>query len=133
VHVVAPHKGAILGAGRKPDELTVDRSFLTACAAEADAVIVANGTTPLASIPSVVTYVQEAYRHHKTVAAVGDGVRVLEVAGIPTSEAGVLVTAKTGRAFSKTFLSLLGLHRHWERGPMEFAGKAASTMIGEGV
>ena len=125
VHVVAPHKGAIRGAGRKSsDELTVDRSFLTACAAEADAVIVANGTTPLADVPSVVTYVQEAYRHHKTVAAIGDGLRVLEVGGIPTAEAGVLVTPKVNKAFGKTFVGLVGLHRHWERGPLALAARA---------
>jgi catalase len=132
VHVVAPHKGAITGSGRKADELTVDRSFLTACSAEADAIIVADGTTPLAAIPKVVTYVQEAYRHHKTVAAIGDGVSVLEVAGIPTGEAGVLVAPKMNRAFPKSFLALLGLHRHWERGAMEFAGKATKSPIVEG-
>ncbi len=118
VHVVAPHKGAIVGAGRKRDELTVDRSFLTACSAEADAVVVAHGTAALADVPKVVTYVQEAYRHHKTVAAMGDGVRVLEVAGVATSEPGVLVVEKATKAFTKTMVGLLGLHRHWERGPM---------------
>jgi catalase len=132
VHVVAPHKGAILGAGRKPEELTVDRSFLTACSAECDAVIVANGTTPLAGVPKVVTYVQEAYRHHKTVAAVGDGATLLEVAGISSSESGVLVGANANKAFAKSFVQLLGLHRHWDRGPMEFAGKATTTLTGEG-
>ena len=33
-HVVATHKGAIRGAGRRADELTVDRSFHTASSAE---------------------------------------------------------------------------------------------------
>ena len=40
-HVVATHKGAIAGAGRRGDELTVDRSFHTASSAEADGIIVA--------------------------------------------------------------------------------------------
>jgi catalase len=120
VHVVAPHKGAIVGGARRSDdELTVDQSFLTSCAALADAVVVANGTSvSLAGHPYVVMYLQEAYRHHKTIGAIGDGVSVLEAAGVPAGEAGVAVSPKATKAFAKTFVGLLGLHRHWERGAL---------------
>ena len=45
VHVVATHKGRI-GGKRRADELLVDRSFHTASAAEADALVVASGAGP---------------------------------------------------------------------------------------
>jgi catalase len=118
-HVVAPHKGAIRGGGRRRgDELTVDRSFLTACAAEADAVVVAAGSS-LAGIPAVVTYVQEAYRHHKTIGAWGDGVDVLAAAGVGTDEAGIEVGDRATKAFARALIGGLSVHRHWARGAQE--------------
>ena len=71
-HVVATHKGAIAGPGRRTDSLTVDRSFHTASSAEADAIVVAAGAG-LADNPAVLTWVQSAYRHFKPIAAWGDG------------------------------------------------------------
>jgi catalase len=112
-HVVAPHKGAISGA-RRGDELTVDRSFLTACAAEADAVVVANGAQ-LAGVPAAVTYVQEAFRHHKTVGAWGSGSELLTQAGIDAAQPGVLVTDRANKRFARDFLAALARHRHWQR------------------
>ena len=82
-HVVATHKGAIVGARRR-DELTVDRSFHTASSAEADALIVAHGAN-LADDPAVITYVQSAYRHFKPIAAWGDGEQLLANAGVDSS------------------------------------------------
>jgi len=115
-HVVAPHKGAIAGGGRRrADELTVDRSFLTACSAEADAVVIAGGSD-LAEIPAVITYVQEAYRHHKTIGAWGDGVELLAAAGISTAAAGVAAGDRATKALARTVIRGLSVHRHWERG-----------------
>ena len=73
---MATHKGAIAG-GRRGDELLVDRSFHTASPAEADAVVVAGGAG-LADDPAVITYLQSAYRHHKPIAAWGDGTELLD-------------------------------------------------------
>jgi catalase len=116
VHVVATHKGAILGSGRKADELTVDRSFLTACAAEADAIVVAAGTT-LAGERAALTYVQEAFRHHKTIGAWGDGAGVLDTAGVPTEGPGVEIAPRVTKALARALVAALGRHRHWERAP----------------
>ncbi|MCU1367620.1 MAG: putative catalase, partial [Ilumatobacteraceae bacterium] len=113
-HVVATHKGAISGPGRKADELTVDRSFHTASSAEADAFIVAGGSG-LADDPAVVTWLQSAYRHFKPIAAWGDGDQLLTNAGIPTDAPGVLVSPKANTAFAKAVVASLAAHRHWDR------------------
>jgi catalase len=128
VHVVATHKGAILGTGRRTDELTVDRSFLTACAAEADGLVVADRTT-LAGEPAALVYLQEAYRHHKTIGAWGDGAAVLETAGVGASDPGVVVAPRANRATARAYLAALGRHRHWDRapGPLLAAGALARS------
>jgi catalase len=113
-HVVATHKGAITGSGRKRDELTVDRSFHTASAAEADAVVVAGGAG-LENDPAAITYVQIAFRHFKPIAAWGDGDQLLANAGVGTDAPGVDVAAKATKTFGKAVLTSLGVHRHWER------------------
>jgi len=112
-HVVATHKGSILGAGRRGDQLTVDRSFLTACAAEADAIVVADGAA-LAEIPAAITYVQEAFRHYKTIGAWGSGADVLVAAGVDAGP-GVLTSSRATKRFATELTSALAVHRHWSR------------------
>jgi catalase len=113
-HVIAPHKGAIRGAGRRGDELTVDRSFHTASSAEGDAIVVAHGTG-LAADPAVQTFVQSAFRHCKPIAAWGDGEALLGSAGIAADAPGVVVAAKSNKGFAKAVIGALAVHRHWER------------------
>jgi catalase len=113
VHVVAPHKGAIAGS-TAGDEMTVDRSFLTADSVETDGIVVAGGTN-LAVQPAALAYLQEAYRHHKTIGAWGDGDAVLAHAGIPTDAVGVATSAAADAALVGSLLDGLGRHRHWER------------------
>jgi catalase len=111
-HVIATHKGAIRDADGL--ELTVDRSFHTASSAEADGVVVA-GAAGLADDPAVRTYVEAAYRHHKTLAAWGDGSDLLERSGATIGEPGVVIEATAGSAFAAAVVDALGQHRHWER------------------
>jgi catalase len=113
-HVVATHKGAIAGPGRRRDELTVDRSFHTASSSEADAIIVAAGTG-LAGNAGVVTYVQSAYRHFKPIAAWGDGTDVLAAASVGSDDPGVVVGDRPNSAFIRSVASALAVHRHWDR------------------
>ena len=113
-HVIATHKGAIAGGGRRPDEVTVDRSFHTSSSAECDGLVVAGGAG-LAANPAVLTYVQSAYRHYKTIAAWGDGTELLQLAGIASDEPGVLVSDRSSRAFAKDLVAALSAHRHWGR------------------
>jgi len=114
VHVVAPHKGAVTGGRRRGDPLPVDRSFHTASSVEADALVVAS-TTTLAAIPAVVTYVQTAYRHMKTVAGWGDANALFAAAGIAADAPGVLLDQRPGRRLGQGVLDGLAVHRHWER------------------
>jgi catalase len=117
-HVIATHKGAIAGRGgdepNAPTELTVDRSFHTASSAEADAVVVADGAA-LADDPIARSYVESAYRHHKTLAAWGDGTELLDRAGVGADEPGVVTAERSTDAFAAEVLAELAKHRHWER------------------
>ena len=112
-HVIATHKGAITGR-RKTDVLTVDRSFLTASSAEADAVVVAGGAG-LATDPAAITYVQMAYRHHKPLGAWGDGAELLTAAGAGLEDPGVVTSERGTKTFAKNVLGAMAVHRHWER------------------
>jgi catalase len=113
-HVVAPHKGTIGRAGRKADELAVDRSFQTACPAEADAVVIAAGTG-LHDHPAVVNWIQTAYRHYKPIATWGDGELVLANAGVATDAPGVTVAQRATQQLARTLITDLGGHRSWDR------------------
>jgi catalase len=108
-HVIATHKGAIATNGA---ELTVDRSFHTASSAEADAVVVAGGTT-LHDNPAAATYIQSTYRHFKPVAAWGDGADLLERLGI-TEGPGIVVDVDA-ESIAEDLVAALAVHRHWER------------------
>jgi catalase len=114
-HVIAPHKGEITGSGA--EGLLVDRSFLTSSPAEADGVVVA-GETSLATNPQAIAYVEEAYRHRKTIAVWGSGTELLDIAGVPTAEDGVVAMANASQAFGKAVVTALGAHRHWGRTPL---------------
>jgi catalase len=115
-HVVATHKGAIAGGGRRADELTVDRSFHTSSSAEADAIVVAGGAG-LATNPAVVTYVQSAYRHFKPIGAWGDGAELLTAAGVDVEGPGpgVVVADRATKTFARSVVDALSVHRHWDR------------------
>jgi catalase len=117
-HVIATHKGAIAGSGRAEagglKELTVDRSFHTASSAEADAIVVADGAA-LADDPIARSYVESAYRHHKTLAAWGDGVELLNRGGAGVEEDGVVTAEQSTDSFAAEIIAELAKHRHWER------------------
>jgi catalase len=112
--VIAPHKGTIRRSGRAPDELAVDRSFQTACPAEADAFIIAAGSG-LQDHPAVINWVQTAYRHYKPIAAWGDGELVLTNAGVASDAPGVVVTPRAGQQLARALITELGGHRSWDR------------------
>ncbi len=120
VHLIAPHKGTITDGSEDPDEVPVDRSFLTACSVEGDAIVVADAAS-LVDDPAVIMYVQEAYRHHKTIGAWGTGRDLLHRAGIVADEPGIETRDKASKAFAKSIVTALGRHRHWARAQLQHA------------
>jgi len=78
-----------------------------------DALVVAGGSGPLD--PKLTMIVQEAYRHHKTLAARGSGVDALAAAAIDVETAGVVTGGRAVKGFIDKLIDALGWHRHWER------------------
>jgi catalase len=119
--VTASHAGDL--GGRNGSGVRIERTFLTNRSVEFDAVVLADGTAPLAEDPGVIVFVQEAFRHMKTLAAWGDGAEVLAAAGIGADAAmGVITAARPTPAFLREFVAALGMHRHWDRAPVAVAG-----------
>jgi catalase len=110
--------GGKLKSGRRTE--IVERTLLTARSIEFDAVVVAAGTRPSGDIKLMVL-LQEAFRHCKPVAAWGDGVAVLELAGISPDDAGVLVADDVDKKSIAALLAALGMHRVWDRAPAVMA------------
>ena len=118
------------GTGRAQDgePVTVDRAYTTVSSVLYDAVVVPGGTASaeaLAKDGTAAHFVLEAYKHHKAVAVVGGGTRLL--AGLPLpgavsepaegmrSELGVVVSREAGDDCVAEFARLVGGHRIWDR------------------
>ena len=94
--VIAP-VGGVPKAGRR--KITVDRTLATARSIEFDALVVAGDTTPSRDIKLVVL-LQEAFRHCKALAALGDGAEVLKAARISVRDPGVELSEGVDKAFA---------------------------------
>ena len=84
---------------------------------EYDALIVAGGASAetLAVDPYIAVNLGEAFRHHKTISAWGEGIAVLEACGIAEDTPGVVTAAKPARGYSIALIEAIGWHRHWGR------------------
>ncbi|WP_328338499.1 catalase [Micromonospora sp. NBC_00421] len=123
--VIAAHGGTVGG-------LTVQRTFATGRSVELDALLLAGAPAPAPDAlpardakagaadatvvdPRVLLLVQECWRHAKVIGAWGDGVRVLELAGV-VGAVGV-VTGDSGAGVLADAQTLMAAHRVWERFP----------------
>ena len=131
VMTVAPRLGVLAGAGG--DSLNADFSLLTGSSVLFDAVYVPDGeasVTALQSEPETLNFLNEAYKHCKTIAASGAGVDLLAMAGLPVAagesedgsameaslDPGVIISRDGNtRALAENFVLGIALHRHWER------------------
>ncbi|MEN5072196.1 catalase [Isoptericola cucumis] len=113
VRVVAAHGGEVGSGGVRE---TVDRTILATRSVEYDAVVVADGTagSPLAADGRTPVLLQEAYRHGKAIAVVGDGTELLHAAGVAAEAPGVHVLPDDN-GLDVALLHDLGMHRSWER------------------
>ena len=114
---VAPRLGVVTGANGR--QLKVDFSFLTGASVLFDAVFVADGAASsesLAAEPDAREFVQEAFKHLKTIGARGSGAEFLRTAlaeKMSDNDKG-LITGDNGNT-GDTFIAAVARHRHWER------------------
>jgi len=111
MHVIAPHGGSVKGRGRTG--VSADATVFNTDSVVYDALVVAGGSGPLDAKSA--TMLQDAYRHHKTLAAWGSGVDALVAAMIDVDAAGVVTGDRAAKAFAGSLVEALGWHRHWER------------------
>ena len=117
VHVIAP-VGGELSDGTNTE--IIERTLLTTRSVEFDALVVADGTTPVTDI-KLVLLLQEAYRHCKTLAAWGTGGDILSACAIPLDAPGVLTRKSVKKAFDDQLFAAMGLHRAWGRADLVMA------------
>ncbi|KWV33151.1 catalase [Micromonospora rifamycinica] len=127
--VIAAHGGTV-------DGLTVQRTFATGRSVELDLLLLAGAPAPAPDArpardakagaadatvvdPRVLLLVQECWRHAKVIGAWGDGVRVLELAGV-VGAAGVVAGDSPADVLADA-QALLAAHRVWERFPASVA------------
>jgi catalase len=114
-------------------ELKVDKSFPTTASIMYDAVLIPGGEGSVEQLMEqgdALHFVNEAFKHCKPIAALGEGVELLTaahlqdiaVAGPDTEEEMVVdrgvVTSRNGidrRLFSQSFQEAIAQHRHWMR------------------
>jgi catalase len=118
--LIAPRLGVVTGANGT--ERKVDFSFLTAASVLFDAVYVPGGeasATALTKEQDALEFVQEAFKHCKTIAAFREGVGFLNSALAEKAAArdpGLIVDRD--QAIDKTanqFIKAIGKHKHWGR------------------
>ena len=125
---VAPRLGDIQGA--QGNRIPADFSLLTAASVLFDAVYVPGGSRSVQALRNeadAIHFVNEAYKHCKTIGAAAEGMELLRFSYVGAGSAefgknestgldGVIV-GKDGSAtkLARDFIAALGMHRHWDR------------------
>jgi catalase len=131
VMTVAPRLGVLTGANGTV--VKADFSFLTGSSVLFDAFYIPDGEASVTSLkadPEVANFLNEAYKHCKTIAASGAGVELLASAGIVTASDEIsrrdklefrpgLVASRDSyvQGLGDQFVKSIARHRHWEREP----------------
>jgi catalase len=101
------------------EALEVDATLENTPAVLFDAAILPDGETAASALGAdgqTVEFMQNMFRHGKTILAIGAGRDLLSAAGIPTEESdpGLLV-ADAGEVDEEAFIKAVARHRHPER------------------
>jgi len=81
-----------------------------------DGLVLPAGIAALASSGHAIEFLQDQYRHCKTILALGDATALLTEAGIePTESDPGLILGAAGPAAATAFIAALGKHRHLAR------------------
>lgn len=128
--IVSKELGTIKSLDNK--ELAVGKSYLTTASVNYDAVYVAGGQNSVNTMMNqgdTIHFINEAYKHAKTIGAANEGVDILEASQIKgitivasndfrvMSETGVVTTRNASdlTEFCNEFLNAISQHRHWQR------------------
>lgn len=122
--IIAPHGGTLKGADG--GEMTVDFSFLTTSSVLFDAVYIPGGAKSVETLLSdadALHFINEAYKHCKTIAATDEGHELIDAsyAGAdPAGEQGAAAGVVRGAGnkmtrMSTEFIDAIAHHRHWSR------------------
>ncbi len=124
--IVAPRLGFLRTA--KGAQVKIDFSLLTASSVLFDAVYVPGGeasASTLAADPDAIHFIEQAFKHCKAVAAVGEGIGLLAASAIPgvdpqtaavsANEGVVLGPSGDGAKTAREFVKAIGEHRFWSR------------------
>jgi catalase len=112
LYVIAPRGGTVAGI---KESLAVDRTVLTTQSVEYDALVVAGGPSAqvVGADPYAALNLGEAFRHHKTLAAWGEGADVLASCGC--AGLGVVTSDSADATFASALVEAMAHHRHWDR------------------
>jgi catalase len=115
--LIAPHTGSVeLDDGSL---LPADKSIIIAHSVLYDAVFVVGGAASAATLAAriePVEFVQDAFRHVKTIGAVGEGAMLFTAALVPTGDLpGVIVGEAVTPELADAFIAAMKQHRHFER------------------
>jgi catalase len=117
---IAPRLGVVTGANGT--ELKVDFSFLTAASVLFDAAYIPGGEASVSALTSeqdALEFVQEAFKHCKTIATSGEGTDFLQTAladKASPDDPGVIAARDQGiNATADQFIKAIAKHKHWGR------------------
>jgi len=117
VKIVSPKLGLIKSTEGK--EIMVDYSFLTSSSVFFDAVFIPGGSESVETLnqdADAYQFVDEAFRHCKAIAAIGEGVQFLSntYAGKVKNDEAVILENDVNSA-AKLFVKAIAKHRNWDR------------------
>lgn len=122
--VVGPRGGMLTGAGG--GQIKVDDSLLTTSSVMFDALYVPGGKASVAALrkePDALYFINEAYKHCKTLAATGEGCELIEGSfarqelDAATNHVSGIILGRGGATdrITSDFIDAIAQHRHWER------------------
>ena len=124
--VVSKNHGTRKAASGK--DVMTDKNHVTTASLMYDAVFVPGGresADKLKEMGKALHFIREAYKHGKPIAAVAEGVEVIEACGLPEltvfdkpdADKGVVTAKGSGKTSDviKLFRKILERHRYWER------------------
>jgi catalase len=120
--VVSQYQGMLKGADG--GEVKVDKNYATTGSVVYDALYIPGGRAHVDTLKTqreAVNFVNEMYRHGKSIGATGEGVELLSAADFKGAQPGVITLSGTDlkedrlQPFTNKFIEAVGQHRHWER------------------